>query len=86
MDLEEPKNYEPEIWQNMRKNIGWVMYDSLPKILYRINIFDDGNESLKQLDNLWYIYGSYKGKVAIVNAVDSKSLVFSISMWKLEKV
>lgn len=49
---------------------------------YMINTFDDGNERFQQYPNSWCKYGEWRGKVALVNAVNPKFRIESISEWK----
>jgi regulator of replication initiation timing len=49
----------------------------------QIKVFDDGNEKYKQLDNIWYIFGESRGKVALCNAFNPATILRSISFWKI---
>jgi hypothetical protein len=53
---------------------------------YKINTFDDGNSKYENYTNLWIIYGTWKGKTALVNYINNEILISSISNWKLSKV
>ena len=52
----------------------------------QIREFDDGNEKYNQLDNIWYIFGESRGKVALCNATYPNIIVRSISLWKITRI
>ena len=52
----------------------------------QINVFDDGNEKYKELDNIWYIFGECGGKVALCNAINPTTILRSISLWKVARI
>lgn len=54
--------------------------------LYKINIFDDGNEKYKQYQNIWEIYSVWKGKVSLINKKNNDIKITSISAWKIYKI
>ena len=54
--------------------------------MYKINVFDDGNEEYKPYTNKWIIFGRWKGKVALVNYYILDVIIKSISDWKLDKL
>jgi hypothetical protein len=61
--------------------------------LYRIDVFDDGLDKYKTLENLWHIVAPSQingsvlpGKVLIEHAVDFTVKRFNISEWKLSRV
>jgi hypothetical protein len=77
------KLIESESWTTIRKVNNWIMID--PDISvdhYKINTFDDGYKQFEKYENIWKIYGSWKGKYALVNANDSEVRLQSISQWK----
>jgi len=47
-----------------------IMYQPNINKEYKILVFDDGNEKYIDYNNKWYIYGDWKGKVALVNSMD----------------
>ena len=53
-------------------------------LLYKINIFDDGNEKYKRYHNIWEIYSIWKGKVSLINNINNDIKITSISVWKLQ--
>ena len=53
-------------------------------LLYKINIFDDGNEKYKRYYNIWEIYSIWKGKVSLINNINNEIKITSISVWKLQ--
>lgn len=64
----------------------WHFFKPDKTVVYEIANFDDGNGRYQNYDNLWYIYGTWRGKVAIINAHDKSVRVDSISRWKLHKL
>lgn len=44
--------------------------------------FDDGNDRYEHYTNKWYIIGTWKGKVKLLNE-DMKTEISSISKWKI---
>ena len=49
---------------------------------YKITQFDDGLNKYETYVNKWHIYGTWRGKVALVNSIDSSVCIPSISFWK----
>jgi len=47
----------------------------------RIFVFDDGNKEYEAYENIWYMIGTWKGKVKLLN-IDMKTEINSISKWK----
>jgi hypothetical protein len=62
----------------------WIYYEPRSSEEYSIRVFDDGNERYAGYVNVWYKYGEWRGKVALVNSVDMTVRVESISAWKLD--
>jgi len=64
----------------------FIEYQDKDKQICRINIFDDGNQKLKdKYDNIWLIIGTNnKGKFRLQNIIDSEFILPSISAWKVE--
>ena len=67
-------------------NDEWTYIQPNVHEIYKINTFDDGNSKYENYTNLWIIYGSWKGKIALVNYINNEILISSISNWKLSKV
>ena len=81
--INQPKNYESDLYKSLRIQQNWKMYDIDKSKIYKIIQFDDGNQNLIDYENEWYIYGEWKGKVCICNKLNPNILIFSISLWKL---
>jgi hypothetical protein len=64
----------------------WHFFGVDKSVVYEIINFDDGNDKYQKYINRWYIYGSWRGKVAIINAEDQNIRLASISKWKLLKL
>lgn len=56
--------------------------------LYRINIFDDGNQNLEnRFINTWILIGTNnKGKIKLRNFYDREFILESISSWKVKSL
>ena len=60
----------------------WFYFEPNQTQIYTINTFDDGNERFQQYPNSWLKYGEWRGKIALVNALNPKIRIESISEWK----
>ena len=60
----------------------WFYFEPDHTHSYTINTFDDGNERFRQYPNSWFLYGEWRGKIALVNALNPKIRIESISEWK----
>lgn len=67
---------------NWRHN-DWTIYSPKTNIVYEINTFDDGNGEYEKYPNIWYIYGNWRDKIALVNKTDNNIQIGSISSWKV---
>jgi hypothetical protein len=65
-------------------NMDWFYYEPRLGEEYSVRVFDDGNERYAGYVNVWHKYGEWRGKVALVNAVDRSIKIESISEWKLD--
>jgi len=56
--------------------------------LFKIIVFDDGNQRFKHLNNSWIVTGSrFNGqKVALKNITDKSIIIQSISSWKVKPI
>jgi hypothetical protein len=54
----------------------------------KITVFDDGNQSLKQHENIWTVVKTMfnGGKVELIHSVDKNIKIRSISTWKTERI
>ena len=85
MTLDETKHVKENLqWENIRKTCNWNMIKPSTED-YIVNVFDDGNNHYMVYVNEWYIYGTWKGKLALVNKFDSAIQIPSISCWKVQK-
>ncbi len=68
----------------MDKNlpIDWLRVTPDHNNTIQIQVFDDGNEKYKQYENSWILFGTWKGKIALFNALDENVIIQSISEWK----
>ena len=60
----------------------WTYFEPDHTQSYMINTFDDGNQRFEQYTNSWLKYGEWRGKVALVNAINPTIRIESISEWK----
>jgi hypothetical protein len=74
---------ENEFWIAVRKTHEWNMFPPDLTKEYIINIFDDGNEKYHEVLNIWYKYGQWRDKIALVNSDNPKIRIESISVWKV---
>lgn len=56
--------------------------------LFKIIVFDDGNQIFQHLNNSWIITGSrFNGqKIALKNVTDKSIVIKSISSWKIKPI
>jgi len=54
--------------------------------IYKISCFDDGMDKYKDYPNEWIVFGKWKGKTALVNAVFNNLIIDSISTWKIDSL
>ena len=59
----------------------------LPK-LFKIIVFDDGNQQFEHCANSWIIIASrFKGqKITLRNSIDQNIIIKSISSWKVNPI
>jgi len=63
-------------------NNEWIYFKPNKDKVFEITTFDDGNDKYTEFTNKWYVIGKWKGKVSLMNAIDSKVKIQSISSWK----
>ena len=56
--------------------------------LFKIIVFDDGNQRFQHLNNSWIVTGSrFNGqKIALKNVTDKSIVIQSISSWKVKPI
>ena len=64
----------------------WNYFEPNQQEIYTIHIFDDGNNQFEIYENKWLVFGTWRGKYAIVNRSNPNIKINSISQWKLSKV
>jgi hypothetical protein len=60
----------------------WTYFTPNTKKVVSITTFDDGNEEYKYFINRWYIFGKWRGKIALTNVENMNIKIKSISEWK----
>lgn len=71
----------------------WTFYMPNAEEIYKIIIFDDGNEKYNNekynneiYQNEWLIAGHWQGKIRLINQKDPSVKIKSISKWKIIKI
>lgn len=64
----------------------WNYITPNEKEMYKVNVFDDGNESYSYYVNEWLINGEWGGKVSLINKTMPSIRINSISRWKVMKL
>ena len=56
--------------------------------LFKIIVFDDGNQRFQHLNNSWIVTGSrFNGqKIELKNVIDKSIVIHSISSWKIKPI
>ena len=56
--------------------------------LFKIIVFDDGNQRFQHLNNSWIVTGSrFNGqKITLRNSIDKTIIIKSISSWKVNPI
>jgi hypothetical protein len=60
----------------------FIMDNIINENLYKIRVFDDGNQKYQYIVNEWYITAVNGSKVSLKN-VNDRDVIHSISSWKL---
>ncbi len=61
----------------------WIFFTPNSLDIYKLIIYDDGNEKYEQYENMWLISGQWNGKVELINRTNSEIKINSISKWKI---
>jgi hypothetical protein len=64
----------------------WIYFIPNLQYIYKINVYDDGNQVYEQYINKWVIYGKWLGKCALVNYHNQSIKINSISRWKISRI
>jgi hypothetical protein len=64
----------------------WNYFTPNEKDIYKVYVFDDGNQPYAQYANEWLINGKWKGKISLINVNSSSIKINSISKWKVMKL
>ena len=59
----------------------WIIFEPNYEKAVRVNVFDDGNTEYKNCINTWFVIGTWRGKVKLIN-IDKTTVINSISEWK----
>lgn len=63
-------------------NSVFIMDNAVDENLYKIRVFDDGNQKYQYIINEWTITSVNGSKVSLKN-VNGRDVIHSISSWKL---
>ena len=50
----------------------------------QIHLFDDDNYIFEEYNNMWIIFGKWRGKVALYNKDNPQIIIRTISEWKIK--
>ena len=59
----------------------WIITEPNYNKPVRVTVFDDGNKEYKNFINTWFVIGTWRGKVKLIN-IDKTTIINSISEWK----
>jgi hypothetical protein len=48
----------------------WTYFEPNARDIYEINTFDDGNKTYELHENRWLVFGTWRGKYAIINELN----------------
>ena len=68
-------NYKNELYSDE-----WEYNMNYNGVIYKITVFDDGNQRYAKLKNEWFLFGIWKDKCAIVNKHNPHAIIKSISI------
>ena len=64
----------------------WLFFPPNPEHIYKIIVYDDGNQRYQQYGNEWLVNGTWMGKCSLINYQNQLIVVPSISKWKICRV
>jgi len=64
----------------------WIYFRSTLEPIYKINVYDNGNQTFEQYVNKWAINGKWRGKRALINIEHPLIKISSISRWKIMRI
>jgi len=64
----------------------WIYFTPNLQEMYKIIIYDDGNQVYEQYVNKWAITGKWRGKCSLINIENQSIKLSSISRWKIIKI
>jgi len=64
----------------------WNYFTPNEKQIYKVYVFDDGNQIYAHYVNEWLIIGEWEGKISLINVDSSSIRISSISRWKVVKL
>ena len=64
----------------------WIYFTPNLQEIYKIIIYDDGNQVYEQYVNKWVINGKWRGKCSLINIEKPEIKISSISRWKIIKI
>ena len=64
----------------------WLYFAPNYEHIYKINVYDDGNQKYEQYSNEWLVIGTWMGKRSLINCHNQVIVIPSISKWKICRV
>lgn len=64
----------------------WIYFRPNLDHIYKIIVYDDGNQAYEQYVNKWAINGKWRGKKSIINIENPSIKITSISGWKIMRI
>jgi hypothetical protein len=64
----------------------WNYFTPNEKQLYKVSVFDVGNQTYAHYVNKWLINGEWEGKISLINVESPSIRIGSISRWKVVKL
>ena len=64
----------------------WNYFTPKEKQIYKVSVFDDGNQTYAHYVNEWLINGEWEGKISLINVESPSIRISSISRWKVVKL
>ena len=63
----------------------WIITEPNYDKALKVTVFDDGNTKYKNFINSWFVIGTWRGKVKLIN-IDKTTIINSISEWKTQSI
>jgi hypothetical protein len=64
----------------------WYYFPPSTEQIFKIMVFDDGNQVYETYENKWLMFGKWRGKRALQHFANPAIKINSISRWKIIKI